>query len=113
MGEKQAILRLRKEGKIDQSHWTNIGCSKHKNLECSEEETTGVLSNRNRIGWPRKTTEVDDRKIVRAVKKTPKISVIAITNDLYSAGVKVLQSIVQKRLGAEIQRPYQKMQISN
>lgn len=38
MGEKQTILKLRKEGKINQSHWTNIGHSRHNNLEYPEKE---------------------------------------------------------------------------
>jgi len=63
-----------------------------------KKETTEVQSNRRRTGRPRKTTVADDRSIVRAVKKTPKTSVSDITNDLHSAGVKVSQSTVRRRL---------------
>ena len=54
-----------------------------------KKETTGVLSNRRRTGRPRKTTAVDDRIIVRAVKKDPKTTVVDISNNFQSSGVKV------------------------
>ena len=37
-----------------------------------KKETSGILSNRPRKGRPRKTSAVDYRNIVRAVKKDPK-----------------------------------------
>ena len=45
-----------------------------------------------------KTTAVDDRNIVRAVKKNPKTSVRIVTNNLHRAGVKESQSTIQRRL---------------
>ena len=63
-----------------------------------KKETTGVQTNGRQTGQSRKRAEVDDRKIVRAVKKTPKISVTAITNNLYSKGIKLSQSTVGRRL---------------
>lgn len=39
--------------------------------------------------WPWKTAADDDRNIVRAVKKNPKIAVTDINNNLQKAGVKV------------------------
>ncbi len=71
MGEKQAILKLREDGKINQSHCTNIDYSQNNYLECPEEETTGVLNNRRRIGRPRKTSAVDDRKHCESCKEKP------------------------------------------
>ena len=54
-----------------------------------KKETTGLLTARFQTAWPRKTTAVDDRNIVRAVKKNPKTTVSNITNNPRSAGVKV------------------------
>uniref|UniRef100_A0AAQ4NRB3 E3 ubiquitin-protein ligase CBL n=2 Tax=Gasterosteus aculeatus aculeatus TaxID=481459 RepID=A0AAQ4NRB3_GASAC len=96
-GRKASHCQAEKRRKVDQSHWTNIGHSKHNNLECPEKERLLVYwSNRCQTGRPRETTVVDDRSIVRAVKKTPKTSVSDITNDLHSAGVKVSQSTVRR-----------------
>lgn len=54
-----------------------------------KKETIGVLSNRHRIGWPRKTTEVDEKKkIVRAMRKHPKTTVGVITKNFHRAVVK-------------------------
>ena len=52
-----------------------------------KKETTGVLSNRHRIGQPKETRAV-------AVKNNPKISVSDITNNHDRAGVKISQSTV-------------------
>ena len=78
-GRKASHFEPEKRKKIDQTHWTNHGQSKHDNLECSEKETTGVLSNGYRADRPRKTTETDDRIIVRGVKRPPKISATTST----------------------------------
>lgn len=99
MGEKQAIVKLRKEGKSTRAIGQTLGIASTTIWKVlKKKETTGVLSNRRPTGRPRKTTVVDDRNIVRAVKKTPKTSVSDITNDLHSAGVKVSQSTVGRRL---------------
>lgn len=99
MGEKQAIVKLRKEGKSTRAIGQTLGIASTTIWNVlKKKETTGVLSNRRPTGRPRKTTVVDDRNIVRAVKKTPKTSVSDITNDLHSAGVKVSQSTVGRRL---------------
>ena len=71
-----------------------------------KKETTGVLSNRRRTGRPRKTTAVDDRNIVRAVKKDPKTTVVGISNKLQRAGVKVSLSTVRRRLHEQKYRDY-------
>ena len=54
-----------------------------------KKETTDVLNDRHGTGRPRKTSTVDDRNIVRAVKKDPKTTVSNISNNLQRAGVKV------------------------
>ena len=71
-----------------------------------KKETTGVLSNRRRTGRPRKTTAVDDRNIVRAVKKDPKTTVVDISNHLQRRGVKVTLSAVRRRLHEQKYRGY-------
>lgn len=87
MGEKQAIVKLRKEGKSTRAIGQTLGIASTTIWNVlKKKETTGVLSNRRPTGRPRKTTVVDDRNIVRAVKKTPKTSVSDISNDLHSAG---------------------------
>lgn len=63
-----------------------------------KKETTGVLSNRRRTGRPRKTAAIDDRNIVRAVKKDPKTTVSDNSNNLQRARVKVSQCTVHRRL---------------
>lgn len=37
-----------------------------------KKETTGVSRARYRVGWPRKTTMVNNRNIVKVIKKNPK-----------------------------------------
>ena len=71
-----------------------------------KKETTSVLSKRQRSGRPRKTTAGDDRKIIRAVKKTPKTTVSHITNNLQSAGVKVSQYTIHRRLRQQNNKGY-------
>lgn len=51
--------------------------------------TTGILSNGHGTGRPRKTTAVDNRNIVKAVKKNPKTLLSDITNNIHNAGLKV------------------------
>eukprot|EP00064_Thunnus_orientalis_P000139 superscaffoldBa00000006_g139 len=93
MGEKQAILKLRKEGKSIRAIGQTLGIASTTIwIVLKKKETTGVLNNRHRTGRPRKTTVVDDRNIARVAKKNPKTSVSHITNDLHSAEVKVSQS---------------------
>ncbi len=66
----------------------------------------GVVSNTPRTGRSRKTSAVDDRNIVTAVKKDPKTTVSDISNNLQRAGVKVSQSTVRRRLHEQKYRGY-------
>lgn len=45
-------------------------------------------------GWPKKTTTVDERNILTAMKKKPKTTFSDITNKVYMTGMKVSQSTV-------------------
>lgn len=99
MGEKQTILKLREEGKSIRAIAKTLGIATTTIWNVlKKKETTGVLSNKHRTGRPRVTTAVDDRNIVRAVKKNPKTTVTDITANLHRAGVKVSQSTVRRRL---------------
>ena len=96
---------LEKRGNWVIAQAMGIACTTTWNV-LKKKETAGVLSNRHRTGRPRKTTAVDDRNIVRAVKKNPKTSVSDITNNLHRTGVKVSQSTVQRRLREQQYRGY-------
>ncbi len=63
-----------------------------------KKERTGELSNTKRPGWPRKTTVVDDRRILSLVKKTPFTTVGQIKNTLQEVGVCVSKSTIKRRL---------------
>ncbi len=56
------------------------------------------LSNTKRPGRPRKTTVVDDRRILSLVKKTPFTTVGQIKNTLQEVGVCVSKSTIKRRL---------------
>ena len=90
MGEIEAIVKLREYGKSIRAIAQILAIASTTNWNVlKKKETTGVLSNRRRTGRPRKTTAVDDRIIVRAVKKDPKTTVVDISNNFQSSGVKV------------------------
>ncbi len=63
-----------------------------------KKERTGELSNTKRPGRPRKTTVVDDRRIISLVKKTPFTTVGQIKNTLQEVGVCVSKSTIKRRL---------------
>ncbi|XP_039537119.1 uncharacterized protein LOC120485411 [Pimephales promelas] len=63
-----------------------------------KKERTGELSNTKRPGRPRKTTVLDDRRILSLVKKTPFTTVNQIKNTLQEVGVCVSKSTIKRRL---------------
>ena len=67
LGERQVNWSLEKRA-IAQTLWT--ACTTTWKV-LIKKETADVLSNRHGTGRPRKTTAVDERNIVRYVKKTP------------------------------------------
>ncbi|MCI4387222.1 hypothetical protein PGIGA_G00071680 [Pangasianodon gigas] len=100
MGEKQAILKLRKEEKSIRAIAQELGIANTTIWNVlKKKETTCVLTTGHGTGRPRKTT-ADDRNIVRAVKKNQKTTVRDITNNLHRAGVKweLVQQIVNGSL---------------
>jgi len=97
LGEKQAIVNLREDGKSIRAIAQTLAIASTTIWNVlKKKETTGVL--RRQTGRPRKTSAVDDRNIVRAVKKDPKTTVSDISNNLQRAGVKVSLSTVRRRL---------------
>lgn len=97
IGEKQAILKLRKEGKSIRAIGQTLGIANTTIWNVQKKKTTGVLSNRYRTGWPRKTTTVDVRNIVRAVRKKTQNN-RDITNNPCSTEVKVSQFTIRRSL---------------
>lgn len=97
IGEKQAILKLRKEGKSTRAIGQTLGIANTTIWNVQKKKTTGVLSNRYRTGRPRKTTAVDVRNIVRAVRKKTQNN-RDITNNPCSTEVKVSQFTIRRSL---------------
>ena len=107
MGEKQAIVNLRENGKSIRAIAQTLAIASTTIWNVlRKKETSGILSNRPRKGRPRKTSAVDNRNIVRAVKEDPKTTVSNISNNLQRAGVKVSQSTVRRRLHEQKYRGY-------
>ncbi len=96
---KQAIIRLKKTKQTHQRDSKNIrrGQTTVWNI-LKKKERTGELSNTKRPGRPRKTTVVDDRRILSLVKKTPFTTVGQIKNTLQEVGVCVSKSTIKRRL---------------
>ena len=93
LGEKQAILKLRKEGKSIRAIVQALGIL-HTTWKEPEKEINWWLTEKQTTGQPRKITAVDDRNIVKDVKKARKTSVSDITNNVHRTGVKASQSTI-------------------
>ena len=61
----------------------------------------GGAHNLHRNGRPRKTCDVVDRRIARAVKKNPKRRVTDITVDIQSEGIDISKSTFRRRLKSQ------------
>ncbi len=96
---KQAIIRLKKQNKPIRDRAKTLGVAKTTVWNIlKKKERTGELSNTKRPGRPRKTTVVDDRRILSLVKKTPFTTVGQIKNTLQEVGVCVSKSTIKRRL---------------
>mgnify|MGYP002715355238 CR=1 FL=1 len=96
---KQAIIRLKKQNKPIREIAKTLGVAKSTVWNIlKKKERTGELSNTKRPGRPRKTTVVDDRRILSLVKKTPFTTVGQIKNTLQEVGVCVSKSTIKRRL---------------
>ncbi len=90
--EKQAILMLKEKWKsiktiVKQRAWRNQEFGNHQR----HQQPTTTWS-------AEKTTVVDDRQIIKAVKMNPKRRVCKITNNIQKAGLMLWQSTVLRRL---------------
>uniref|UniRef100_A0A8C5PQS4 Transposase n=1 Tax=Leptobrachium leishanense TaxID=445787 RepID=A0A8C5PQS4_9ANUR len=95
---KQAIIRLKKQNKPIRDIARTLGVAKTTVWNIlKKKERTSELSNTRRPGRPRKTTVVDDRRILSLVKKTPFTTVGQIKNTLQEVGVCVSKSTIKRR----------------
>ncbi len=95
---KQASIRLKKQNKPIREIAKTLGMAKTTVWNILKKERTGELSNTKRPGRPRKTTVVDDLRILSLVKKTPFTTVGQIKNTLQEVGVCVSKSTIKRRL---------------
>ncbi len=96
---KQAIIRLKKQNKPIREIAKTLGVVKTTVWNIlKKKERTSELSNTKRPGRPRKTTVVDDWRILSLVKKTPFTTVGQIKNTLQEVGVCVSKSTIKRRL---------------
>ncbi len=96
---KQAIIRLKKQNKPIREIAKTLGVAKTTVWNIlKKKERTGELSNTKRPGRTRKTTVVDDRRILSLVKKTHFTTVGQIKNTLQEVGVCVSKSTIKRRL---------------
>ena len=96
---KQAIIRLKNQNKPIREIGKTLGVAKSTVWNIlKKKERTGELSNTKRPGRPRKTTVVDDRRILSLVKKTPFTTVGQIKNTLQEVAVCVSKSTIKRRL---------------
>ena len=96
---KQAIIRLKNQNKPIREIAKTLGVAKSTVWNIlKKKECTSELSNTKRPGRPRKTTVVDDRRILSLVKKNPFTTAGQIKNTLQEAGVCVSKSTIKRRL---------------
>ena len=96
---KQAIIRLKNLNKPIREIAKTLDMAKSTVWNIlKKKERAGELSNTKRRGRPRKTTVVDDQRILSLVKKTPFTTVGQIKNTLQEIGVCVSKSTIKRRL---------------
>ncbi len=97
---KQAIIRLKKTKQTHQRDSKNIRRGQNNCFGTFLKRRNAPVSSENtkRPGRPRKTTVVDDRRILSLVKKTPFTTVGQIKNTLQEVGVCVSKSTIKRRL---------------
>ena len=85
---KQAIIRLKNQNKPIREMAKTLGVAKSTVWNIlKKKERTGELSNTRRPRRPRKTTVVNDRRILSLVTKNPFTTVGQIENTLQEVGV--------------------------
>lgn len=99
MQVKQAILKLQKQKKPIREIATILGVAKSTVWYIlRKKESTGELINAKRPGRPRKTTVVDDRRIISMVKRNPFTTANQVNNTLQEVGVSISKSTIKRRL---------------
>ncbi|KAG5856999.1 hypothetical protein ANANG_G00013870 [Anguilla anguilla] len=99
MPVKQAIIKLKNEKKSIRDIAETLGVSKSTVWNIiKKQERTGQLINSKSSGRPRKTSVVDDQKILSIVKKKPFSTAEQIKNTLQDVGVDVSKTTIRRRL---------------
>uniref|UniRef100_A0A3P9K2C3 Transposase Tc1-like domain-containing protein n=1 Tax=Oryzias latipes TaxID=8090 RepID=A0A3P9K2C3_ORYLA len=105
MQVKGAIIKLRKQKKTMPETATGVAKSTVGYI-LRKKERTGELSNAKRPGHPRKTTVVDDGRIISMVKRNPFTTANQVNNTLQEVGVSISKSTVKRRLHESRSRGY-------
>ncbi len=99
MQVKQTIVMLQKQNKSIKEIAGTLGVAKSTFWYIlRKKECTGELSNIKKPGRPRRTTVVDDRKILSMVKKNPFTTSSQEKNTLQEVGVSMSKSTIKRRL---------------
>ncbi|KAG2467586.1 TCB1 transposase, partial [Polypterus senegalus] len=99
MQVKEAILKLRKQKKPIREIATILRVAKSTVWYILRKKaSTGELSNAKRPGRPRKTTVVDDRRIISMVKRNPFTTANQVNNTLQVVGTSISKSTIKRRL---------------
>ncbi len=99
MQVKQTIVRLQSQNKSIRKIAGTLGVAKSTvRYILRKKERTGELSNIKRHGHPRRTTVVDDLRILSMVKKNPFTTSSQVKNTLQEAGVSLSKSTIKRRL---------------
>uniref|UniRef100_A0A8C7X7Z9 Transposase Tc1-like domain-containing protein n=1 Tax=Oryzias sinensis TaxID=183150 RepID=A0A8C7X7Z9_9TELE len=107
MQEKGSIIKPRKQKKNMPEIVTVLGVAKSTVWYIlRKKESTGELSNAERPGRPRKTTVVDDGRIISMVKRNPITTANQVNNTLQEIGVSISKSTIKRRLHESISIGY-------
>ncbi|KAG2464485.1 TCB1 transposase, partial [Polypterus senegalus] len=99
MQVKEGILKLQKHKKIIREIATILRVAKSTVWYILRKKaSTGKLSNARRPGRQRKTTVVDDCRIISMVKRNPFTTANQVNNTLQGVGILISKSTIKKRL---------------
>ncbi len=96
---KQTIVRLQNQNKSIREIAGTLGVAKSTVWYIlRKKERTGELSNIKRPGCPRRTTVVDDQRILSMIKKNPFTTFSQEKNTLQEVDVSLSKSTIKRRL---------------
>ncbi|XP_069608193.1 uncharacterized protein [Ranitomeya imitator] len=98
MEVKQTIISLRKKKSIRQIAEMLDVAKSTVSYVLQKKERTGELGNSKRPGRPRKTTGLDDLRIISMVKENPLTTSTQVKKTLQEVGVSVSKSTIKRRL---------------